>query len=51
MSAAEREVTPRPICTCGRGNRVTTEVEGRVLVCAECAADPVFREDTRRNWR
>lgn len=38
------------MCFCGKGP-VKVEIEGRVLVCEECAADPVLREHARIDWR
>ncbi len=29
----------------------TTVIEGRVLVCDECAADDELREHARKDWR
>lgn len=39
-----------PLCACGRGP-VAVEIEGRVLVCQECADDQGLREHAVGDWR
>lgn len=43
-------MTTNPSCPCGRGP-VAVEIEGRVLVCTECAADPELRAHAEKDWR
>lgn len=39
-----------PMCSCGRGP-VVVEIEGRVIVCADCRDDVELREHARQDWR
>lgn len=44
-------IAQNPACSLCKKNPVAVEIEGRVLVCSQCASDPEIREHAKEDWR